>query len=249
LEKLFKKIKKKADIILASNVFAHSDDLKMMAGYMLQLLKNDGTLIIEIQYLLNTLEDLTFDNIYHEHVNYWSLITLKTFFELFDAVIFNAEKINTHGGSLRIYVKKNKKIKISSNVKKLLNEEKKFGLNKFEPYKNFGEKIYKMKDKVVNKIAQLKNEKNKIVGYGSPAKATTALNFFGLSGEIDCIVEDNKLKQGKFLPGMKIPIVAKEDLKKKPNYALVLAWNFFDEIKKKNSDLADKFISIKDLEI
>ena len=130
-----------------------------------------------------------------------------------------------------------------------MNEEKKFGLNKFRPYKNFGEKVYKMKDKVVNKIAQLKNEKNKIVGYGSPAKATTALNFFGLSGEIDCIVEDNKLKQGKFLPGMKIPIVAKEDLKEKPNYALVLAWNFFDEIKKKNRDLAHKFINIKDIEI
>ena len=103
-----------------------------------------------------------------------------------------------------------------------------------------------MKDKVVNKIAQLKNEKNKIIGYGSPAKATTALNFFGLSSEIDCIVEDNKLKQGKFLPGMKIPIIAKKDLKKKPNYALVLAWNFFDEIKKNNRDLAHKFISIKD---
>ena len=96
---------------------------------------------------------------------------------------------------------------------------------------------------------QPENEKNIIVGYGSPAKATTALNFFGLSDEIDCIVEDNKLKQGKFLPGMKIPIVAKEDLKGKPNYALVLAWNFFDEIKKNNRGLAHKFISIKDIEI
>ena len=246
-KKIFKKVKKKADIILASNVFAHSDNLKMMTGYMLKLLKNDGTLIIEIQYLLNTLKDLTFDNIYHEHVNYWSLMTLKTFFELFDAVIFNAEKINTHGGSLRIYVKKNKKIKISSNVKRLLKEEKKFGLSRYETYENFGKKIYKIKNKVVKKINQLKNEKNQIVGYGSPAKATTALNFFGISDEIDCIIEDNKLKQGKFLPGMKIPIIAKKDLKKKPNYALVLAWNFFDEIKKKNRGLAHKFISIKDL--
>ena len=102
---------------------------------------------------------------------------------------------------------------------------------------------------IKNFSLKLKNEKNKIIGYGSPAKATTALNFFGLSSEIDCIVEDNKLKQGKFLPGMKIPIVAKEDLKEKPNYALVLAWNFFDEIKKKNRDLAHKFINIKDIEI
>ena len=89
---------------------------------------------------------------------------------------------------------------------------------------------------------------NKIIGYGSPAKATTALNFFGISNEIECIVEDNKLKHGKYLPGMKIPIVSVKDIRKKPDYALVLAWNFFEEIKKKNRDLADKFISIKDLE-
>ena len=104
------------------------------------------------------------------------------------------------------------------------------------------------KKKVISKITKLKNEKNTIIGYGSPAKATTALNFFGISNEIDCIVEDNKFKQGKFLPGMKIPIIPKEKLKEKPDYAVVLAWNFFDEIKKKNSDLAHRFVSIKDLE-
>ena len=247
-KKIFKKIKKRADLILASNVFAHSDNLKMMAAYMLKLLKKDGTLIIEIQYLLNTLKDLTFDNIYHEHVNYWSLTTLKTFFNQFDVVIFNAEKIDTHGGSLRIFINKNRKIKINPNVRKLLKEEDNFGLKKYETYKKFAKKIYQIKEQVVDKITRLKNEKNKIIGYGSPAKATTALNFFGISDEIDCIVEDNKFKQGKFLPGMKIPIIAKENLKEKPDYALVLAWNFFSEIKKKNSDLAHNFISIKDLE-
>ena len=247
-KKILKKIKKKADIILASNVFAHSDNLKMMTECMLKLLKNEGILIIEIQYLLNTLKDFTFDNIYHEHVNYWSLTALNFFFGQFNAVIFNAEEINTHGGSLRIYIKKNKKIKINSNVRKLLQKEEKFGLKKYETYKKFAKKIYKIKEKVVKNITNLKNEKNKIVGYGSPAKATTALNFFGISDEIDCIIEDNKFKQGKFLPGMKIPITAKENLKEKPDYALVLAWNFFDEIKKKNSNLAHKFISIKDLE-
>ena len=88
----------------------------------------------------------------------------------------------------------------------------------------------------------------KLIAYGSPAKATTALNFFGISNEIEFIVEDNKLKHGKFLPGMKIPITSKAGIKEKFDYALVLAWNFFEEIKKKNSDLAHKFISIKELE-
>ena len=94
----------------------------------------------------------------------------------------------------------------------------------------------------------MKKNNNKIIGYGSPAKATTALNFFGISSEIESIVEDNKFKQGKYLPGMKIPIIAKENLKEKPDYMVVLAWNFFEEIKSKNASLADKFLSIKDLE-
>ncbi len=247
-KKSLKKLKKNADIVLASNVFAHSDQLKMMTECMLKLIKKNGTIIIEVQYLLNTLKDLTFDNIYHEHYNYWSLTSLKTFFKRFQATIYKAEKINTHGGSLRIYVKKNSKTKIEKSVKSLLNEEEKFGIKKYQTYQNFGKKVYKIRDNVRKNILKLKENGTKIIGYGSPAKATTALNFFGISEEIECIVEDNKLKQGKILPGVKIPIVAKSDIKNKPDYALVLAWNFINEIKSKNIDLAHKFISIKDLE-
>ena len=163
--------------------------------------------------------------------------------------IFRAEKIDTHGGSLRIYVKKSLKTKTEKNVKDLLKEEEKFGIKDYKTYQEFAKKVYKIRDNVRKNISDLKKSNNKIVGYGSPAKATTALNFFGISNEIDYIVEDNKFKQGKFLPGMKIPITAKGNPKEKPDYALVLAWNFFDEIKKKNGNLAHKFISIKDLEI
>ena len=248
-KKSLKKIKKNADIILASNVFAHSDELRTMAECMLKLIKKNGTIIIEVQYLLNTLKDLTFDNIYHEHYNYWSLTSLITFFNQFSAKIYRAEKINTHGGSIRIYVKKNFKAKIEKSIHKLLKEEEKFGIKNYETYKIFAKNVYKIRDNVKKNISKLIKNNTKIIGYGSPAKATTALNFFGISNEIEYIVEDNKLKHGKFLPGMKIPIISKENVKGKPDYALVLAWNFLDEIKKKNSDLAHKFISIKDLEI
>ena len=244
-----KKIKKNADLVLASNVFAHSDELKLMAECMLKLIKNNGTIIIEVQYLLNTLKDLTFDNIYHEHYNYWSLTSLVSFFNQFKAKIYKAERIDTHGGSLRVYVSKNPKVKIEKNVKSLLNEEDNFGIKKFQTYKDFAKKVYKIRDNVRKNIFKLKEKNTKLIGYGSPAKATTALNFFGISKEIDYIIEDNKLKHGKFLPGMKIPIVPKSFIKDKPDYALVLAWNFINEIKKKNSDLAHNFISIKDLEI
>ena len=122
-KKNIKRIKKNADLILASNVFAHSDNLKEMAECMFSLLSKKGTIIIEVQYLMNTLKDLTFDNIYHEHYNYWSLTSLVFFFNQFNAKIVKCEQIDTHGGSIRIYVKKGKKIKIEKSVKKTLKEE------------------------------------------------------------------------------------------------------------------------------
>jgi len=243
-----RKIKKNADLILASNVFAHSDKLGEMAECMLKLLSKNGTIIIEVQYLLNTLKDLTFDNIYHEHYNYWSLTSLINFFNQYSAKIYRVERIKTHGGSIRVYLKKGKKIKIESSVKSLIKEEEVFGIKKYDTYQNFAKKVYKIRDNVRKNILKLKSQNNKIIGYGSPAKATTALNFFGISSELECIVEDNSLKHGKYLPGMKIPIVSKKKIKTKPDCVLVLAWNFFDEIKKKNSDLAHKFENIKDLE-
>ena len=245
--KNLKKIKKNADLILASNVFAHSDKLKEMIICMKRLLTKNGTIVIEVQYLLNTLQDLTFDNIYHEHYNYWSLTSLVNFLNQFDLTIFKAERIATHGGSIRIYVK-NKRVKIEKSVKNLLKEEETFGIKKFQTYKNFAKKVYEIKSNVIKNLNKLKKDKKKIVGYGSPAKATTALNFFGITDQIDYIIEDNKLKHDKFIPGVKIPIYSKTKVKDKIPSILVLAWNFFEDIKKNNSKISNNFISIKDIE-
>jgi nucleoside-diphosphate-sugar epimerase len=247
-KKSIKKIKKNADLILASNVFAHSDKLKEMAECMFSLLGKKGTIIIEIQYLINTLTDLTFDNIYHEHYNYWSLTSLVNFFSQFDAKIFRAERIDTHGGSLRIYIKKEKKVKIDSSVKKILKDEEKFGIKNFKTYQEFGKKVYKIRENVLRNLKKLKKNNKTIIGYGAPAKATTALNFFGISKEINYIVEDNKLKHDRFIPGVKIPIKNKSKIKNKNNTLLVLAWNFYNDIKKDNSELSDNFVNIKELE-
>ena len=246
--KNLKKIKAGADLILASNVFAHSDKLKEMAKCMFSLLSKKGTLIIEVQYLLNTLKDLTFDNIYHEHYNYWSLTSLINFFDQFNSTIYKAEKINTHGGSIRIYIKKEKKIKIENNVKVLLKEEETFGIKNYKTYQDFGEKINKLKENVIKNINELKKNNKKIVAFGAPAKATTALNFFGISNQIDYVIEDNKLKHNKFIPGVLIPIKDKKNLKEKNVLILVLAWNFFNEIKNNNQNLSTKFVNIKELE-
>jgi SAM-dependent methyltransferase len=247
-DKIMNPIKNGADLLLASNVFAHADDLKSMAESMKKLIKPDGKIIIEVQYLLNTIRDLTFDNIYHEHTNYWSLSALNIFFEKLDLKIFKVEKINTHGGSIRVFVSQDKDILVNQSVNITLQEEEEFGLRNISTYLEFGKKIENLKKEVVKNIKGLKKKYPSIIGYGAPAKATTALNFFNISKEIDYIIEDNKLKHGKYIPGVNIKIVSKEEIKNEDQAILVLDWNFFDEIKKNNKDLKNNFISIKNLE-
>jgi nucleoside-diphosphate-sugar epimerase/quercetin dioxygenase-like cupin family protein/SAM-dependent methyltransferase len=244
---LIKKINIKANLILASNVFAHADNIQEISDCIFSLLKKNGVLIIEVQYLLNTLIDCSFDNIYHEHVNYWSILSLNNFFKNQKAKIFKIEKINTHGGSIRVYISKNSKIKIDTSVKKLLDKEIKAGINKLNIYEKFKQKIFDKRKKIRNNIRVIKKSKKTIIGYGSPAKATTALNFYNISKEIDYIIDDNPLKNNKYIPGAKI-LIKNQKNKKKTDYLLVLAWNFYNEIKKNNKNLAKKIISIKTLE-
>ena len=149
---------------------------------------------------------------------------------------------------MRVYIKKDKKIKIEHSVKKMLREEEIFGIKNFQTYQNFAKKVYKIRENVLSNLKKLKDKKKTIIGYGAPAKATTALNFFGISKEIDFIVEDNKLKHNKFIPGVKIPIKSKSKIKDRKNILLILAWNFYSDIKKNNRNLTDDFVNIKELE-
>ena len=246
---ILKKIKKKADLILASNVFAHSDKIDEIVKTIDKLLKPDGTLIIEIQYLVNTLKDYTFDNIYHEHVNYWSLHSLQKYFKKFNFITFEAKKIDTHGGSLRVFIKKDlKNIKINSSIKKILLEEKRFGLFNYKIFVMFRNKVELIKNNIKKNIKILKKKNEIIVGFGAPAKATTAINYFGIEAFFDYVIEDNNLKHNKYIPGTKIKIISKEKIKNKIDCLIVLAWNYFKEIKNKNQSLSEKIISIKELE-
>ena len=219
-----------------------------MAKNMLNLLNREGTLIIEVQYLLDMIKSNTFDNIYHEHFNYWSLTSLNFLFKSLNSSIYRVERINTHGGSIRIFVTKDKRIKTHKNVFELLKKEKKFGLYKVSTYKNFASKIYNSKKKFKKNLRKIFKENGKIIFFGAPAKATTALNYYGVSNKAKYIIEDNNLKQNKFLPGVNIPIYSKDKIKFKSNIIVVLAWNFFKEIKKNNKSISKRFISIKDLQ-
>ena len=243
-------IKQEADLVTAFNVFAHSDNLEQITKNAFKIMKSSGHFVIEVQYLYDTLKDVTFDNIYHEHYNYWSVLSLKNFFDRLDLQISHVEHVDTHGGSIRVYVG-NQGHLVNNSVDEFINREKEFGLDKLETYKEFAQKVEKCKEDSVSKINNIKDKGKSIVGYGSPAKATTVLNYYGIdSKSIDYIIEDNEMKHGKLLPGVRIPIQGKNGSldENPPDNVLVLAWNFFDYIKENNQELINrgcKFITLK----
>ena len=242
----------KAKLVTASNVFAHSDKLSEMTNGVSKILDSDGTFIIEVQYLLDTIKDMTFDNIYHEHTNYWSVTAINNFFNNLNLSVVKVEHINTHGGSIRVYVKNLGNI-IDGSVNRFLEDEISFGLTQLQTYKDFGSRVEKVKQNVKTNISKLKQKYDIICGYGSPAKATTSLNYYGIdSNQLDYTVDDNPLKTGKYIPCVNIPIKNKDYfLNNVPNAVIVLAWNFYSLIKTNNQDLVDKgvvFVNIKELE-
>jgi SAM-dependent methyltransferase len=220
-----------AKLVTASNVFAHSDELVNICNDSFKLLEEEGSFIVEVQYLFDTINDLTFDNIYHEHVNYWSVTSINNFFKNLGFYVYDVEHINTHGGSIRVFVNKTGN-NITENVENFLQKELEFGLNNTDIYQEFRKKIEQVKVNIINNFNELKKKYNRICAYGSPAKATTSLNYFGIDNSyIEYTIEDNELKNNKIIPGVNIPIKNKEYCNNNlPDVIVVLAWNFFDYI-------------------
>jgi len=237
-----------ADVITANNVFAHTGAIKRIIYNVKRLLKDDGIFVIEVAYLLDMLQKMTFDIVYHEHLFYYSLTPLDYLFNQQGMQIFGAQRIPTHGGSLRVFIKKSESSKpITKSVSEILGKENEMGIHELETYENFTNSVYKAKEQLAKLIMDLKNQGKTIAGYGAPAKSTTLLNFCGLGGDfIEYIVDENDLKQGLYTPGTHIPIVPPSMLdKKRPDYILILAWNFAEEILNKTKKYKDdgvKFI-------
>ena len=239
----------KADIVTAFNVFAHSDGLKEILNNTEKVLKKDGEFIFEIQYLLRTINDLTFDNIYHEHFNYWCLLSILNFFEGSELKVYKVKEVDTHGGSLRVYTTKNKNKRQHKSINQYIELEKKFKLDKIETYYKFAKDIENIKHNSLKKINSIISENKKIIGYGAPAKATTVLNYFGINSDhFEYIVDDNHLKHNLYVPETGIKIIESDTINPDDyDFVLVLAWNFFDSIKKQQKKLFNKssFIKLK----
>lgn len=225
---------KRADLLLGNNVLAHVPDINDFVGGMKLALKPGGVITMEFPHLVQLIKNNQFDTIYHEHFSYLSFTTVKTIFNKHGLDMFDVEEIPTHGGSLRIYAKHSEdQSKIESpNVTNLLNKEKELGVTNLEYYNGFQEKTDKVKSDFIKFLAECKEQGKKVCGYGAAAKGNTLLNYCGVSADlISFVVDASPHKQGKFLPGSKIPVVAEQSIKDfKPDYIIIFPWNIKDEV-------------------
>lgn len=238
-EALAKKILNKngpADIITSSNSLAHIEDMHDILRGIKILLKRDGILIFEVHYLGKILQELQYDMIYHEHQYYYSLLALKKFLEQYNMEIFDLKSIKIHGGSMRYYVQNKKlgKHTVSKNVVELIKKEKRLGFDKVKTYINFEKKISKTKNNLLKLLKNLKSNNKTIVGYGASGRSTTIINYCGLDKNyLDYIIDDASSKQDTYTPGAHFKIKSSDvlNMKHRPDYVLLFAWSFFEEIK------------------
>lgn len=224
----------KAELVLGNNVLAQVPDINDFVGGIKILLASRGTVTIEFPHLMRLMQENQFDTIYHEHFFYFSLMSAERVFGAHAITLFDVEELPTHGGSLRIYGRHadDETRPVTEQYRELMRREKAAGFERLETYALFGEQVKETKRKLLEFLIEAKRKGKTIAGYGAPGKGNTLLNYCGVRGDfIDYTVDRNTYKQGKFLPGTHIPILQPEKIREtKPDYVLILPWNFRDEI-------------------
>ena len=234
----------KLDIIMANNVFAHISTIKDTTSAIYNSLSDNGVFIFEVHYLSSLIDELQYDMIYHEHLFYYSFLSAKNHFTKFNMTIYDVKKTPIHGGSIRFYVcKKGSKMDVSTiNVKRLEQEELKNKYNKYSTFVDFADKINSSRNNLNKLLQELKNKGKSIVGYGASGRANTIIQFCNIDKNIlDYMIDDAPHKQGFYTPGshLKIHNSSKLYSKNPPDYVLLFAWSFEQEIYEKNK----KFIN------
>ncbi len=221
-----------ASAITATNTFPHIPALQDFVRGIQTLLAPDGVFVIEAHYLIDILDQGAFDTVYHEHISYWALGPICRLFEAHGMEVVNAERLNLHHGQLRVFVQRKGAGKVQPAVREILEMERARGLDRFETFTAFAADVQRIKHDLTKTINDLRAQGKRIAAYGAPAKGNTLLCFLELgTDKIEYIVDRSPLKQGLFTPGLHVPVVPPERLlTDKPDYLLLLAWNFLDEI-------------------
>ena len=222
------------DLLAANNVLAHVPDINDFSHACQMLLKENGVFTCEFPHLLNLISQYQFDTIYHEHFSYLSFGTVVNIFAKNGLSVFDVEKLGTHGGSLRVFAQRSDSgiNHVSTKVEELITEENNAGMTTIDFYRGFQEHAEKVKNDFLRFLIEKKNEGKVVVGYGAAAKGNTLLNFAGVKSDlIKYVVDRSPHKQGKFMPGSRIPIVSEGRLASdKPDFIVVFPWNLSDEI-------------------
>jgi len=229
-----------ADLMAANNVLAHVPDIRDFVSGFPVLLKPEGLVTFEFPHLLNLIEQVQFDTIYHEHYSYLSLTSLDRIFNATGLRVIDVEELPTHGGSLRLYAARSDSAhKMSCAVNAVREKERARGLDRLEAYKGFAPRVAAVKAAFLKFLSEAKAAGKKVAAYGAAAKGNTFLNYCQISrDDILCVFDRSIVKQGKLLPGSHIPIVAVEQLSEvKPDYLIILPWNITDEIVAANTAL------------
>lgn len=233
-----KQIGRKFDVFNASGVFFHLEELHSVCEAIQYGLKENGVFVVQFLYIKSIIENLAFDQIYHEHLLYYSLETIQTLLNLHGLEVFDAQLKQIHGGSVIAYVGHKGVYEKTDRYLEMVKEEERICLNSIETYQKFAINIENMKKENVAYLQRQKAAHKKIYGFGAPVKGNTLLNYFDIGPEIlDCLVEKNALRKGLFSPGKHIPIVLEDELEELPDLYYVLAWNFKDEILRNNQSL------------
>ncbi len=221
---------KRADVIHANNVLAHVADTNGFVKGIATLLKDTGVAVIEAPYVKELVDHGEFDTIYHEHLCYFSVTALKNLFARHGLFLNRVEPLTIHGGSLRLFVEK--KDRPGHSVTQYLETEARLGLNRLDYYANFSTRVSQIRSELATLLKDLKRRNARIVGYGAAAKGTIMLNYVGIGRDtLDFVVDRNVHKQGRYVPGVRLPIEAPgRVLETQPDYVLILPWNFKDEI-------------------
>lgn len=227
-----------ADLVLGNNVFAHAPDINDFVASIGLILKPDGRCVLEFPYAVDFIEQAEFDTIYHEHVFYFSVTALEPLFARHGLRIYRVERLPIHGGSLRLFVAHSAARIADSTVEKTLAEEQRAGVGSLGHYTRFADRVQQIRLDLCRLLEKFKGQRKSIAAYGASAKGSTLLNYFGLGREtIDYVVDRSSYKQGRLTPGAHLPILPAEALlQRKPDYTLLLTWNFADEILRQQAE-------------